>query len=72
MMGNTQGPEFHAMPLTRFRNNMLYVLINNNNKDKIKLTEERASSADLTDPVTGAWTCQPVQLMIDGRQGISS
>lgn len=37
-----------------------------------KLTEEWASSVDLTDPVTVAWTCQTVQLMVNGHHGVLS
>lgn len=35
-----------------------------------ELTEQGASSADLTDPVAVAWTCQLVQLMVNGHDGI--
>lgn len=37
-----------------------------------ELTEQGASSADLTDPVALAWTCQLVQLMVYGHDGILS
>ncbi len=35
-----------------------------------QLTEKGASSADLADPVTGARTCQSVQLMVNGHHGV--
>lgn len=37
-----------------------------------ELTEQGASSADLTDPVDVAWTGQLVQLVVNGHDGVLS